>query len=119
MTLQELIKKYNDGQSKYILQERKDTVEIKDTITFIPFNISIYDFIFNPKYGFLDFFYADKDVKVDFWEWMKKKKNGHIDHDIKYITMHHNRNQSSSFLAIPILLEGYIRQYVEQMIQGE
>lgn len=122
MTLQELIDKYNKWQSKFFVYDSfGSSVEIPPKrASFNLHSILIYSFIYKKNFKFLDFFHADTEVQTDFWKWMESHYDTKISKSKpKYkIYIYDVCLYFNDYEEIPkIMLEGYIRQYVEQLIE--
>lgn len=124
------IKWYNEGQSDYSISTVfewenpiNNNTELSIDIIYVEVNMkemtTIYDFIINPQFGFLDLFNkSDSPWQEYFWEWMyfkgyackvfpKGKPEG------VYEYFHNYSYKWLGIKASPQMLTGYIIEYLE------
>jgi len=123
-----IIDRYNKGQGKFILiNYRNGYIKIVTDDSKHHYTISLYDFLFNSKWGWLDTFLKDKEWKKEFWSWMEKKGYGiihNLDKGAEYALLYKFEKYSNSnrYMKKRIwkwdkkMLIGYIMKFIEGLL---
>ena len=98
------IDRYNKGQDKYWYG-----VIIDDDFSrkLISLDINLYDFLFNPKWGWRETFDNSPEYQKEFWEWMEKNDYGWSGYLIC-------RNSDDGILPRHQMLLGYIIEFMQE-----
>lgn len=121
-----IIDRYNKGQDKWYFHGGKEKCKNRIVINVGDNDNTIsgfYDFLFNPKWRWLDTFHKDKEWQQEFWKWMEKKGYGGSAYGFAHclFTMSgqlgsNKRKRSRQYILEPRkrLLVGYIQEFMEQ-----
>lgn len=81
---------------------------------------SLYNFLFDPKYGWRKMFDKDPDYQKEFWAWLCKKKYAvrhNLDNGVEYALVDKDGNNIWEY--IPQMLTGYILEFMQERMNDK